>query len=80
MVRRGATRGLLLLVVIAGGVMLALPGTGRAAGPENAVKGLIFQEKTVTFSNVYPGELVEYVFRFRNDGPSPVRILEVKPT
>jgi len=42
--------------------------------------GLSFQEKSISFEDVYPGEVVEYVFVMTNIGEAPVRILGVKST
>jgi len=71
-----------ILAVFAGlWVLGVFPGGGGGAdATQGGVAGLVFQEKAVSFAGVHPGERVEYVFRFRNEGDSPVRILAVRPT
>ncbi len=68
----GACAALLVFAVLVGTVP-------RVAGARDAA-GLHFQEERVVFRDVQAGDLVEYVFRYRNESERPIRILRVKPT
>ena len=78
-VRGGLIVGFAFCVLLSSGTVTR--GEVQEAGsPEQGAGRLVFQEKLVMFEGVFPGERVEYVFRYRNPGDMPVRILEVKPT
>jgi hypothetical protein len=62
-------------------VALALLGATAAPGQPTPtpVPGLVVEEPSARFGEAYAGASLVHAFTLRNDGPRPVRVLEVAP-
>lgn len=58
---------------------VAIAGFGALAAQDRAPR-IVFESQSMDFGKVTEGETLRHVFKFKNEGGAPLRILKVQPS